>query len=264
METDLGPEVRPYLQEVWADLQKVEGAYPAGSSRPSSYVLGAAIQRKQPPGIDLSEFDSLNKRGLDVYSDGHVCYAKWQEAMVAGVSPDLWPAIETIWGNIQRGRLAKHAFVTSSGRRSKASTAEPVKRIVADSERNDASRVPSTIAGRSLWAIWLWPSVLFRLAATGLLLWSFKPHEYGYYQILRWATCSAGVCSVVLSSRKHAASAGLWVTLFAAVAMLYNPVVPIHLSRSAWTPVDLSVAALLLVSLIFVRGQEASHSRPSA
>jgi hypothetical protein len=36
---------------------------------------------------------------------------------------------------------------------------------------------------------------------------------------------------------------------FAIVAILFNPVVPVHLTRHAWAPIDIAAAILFLASI---------------
>lgn len=70
---------------------------------------------------------------------------------------------------------------------------------------------------------------------------------YGYYQLLRFVVCgvSAYIAFMAYQWQK------LWATwLFGFIAVLFNPLVPIHLSREIWQPIDL-VCALLFAFVAF-------------
>lgn len=80
-------------------------------------------------------------------------------------------------------------------------------------------------------------AALMLLSATGR-------HAYDFYTLLRWVVCATGIWVVVEARicRQNWA-----VTTFAALALLFNPIMPVHLSRGVWQPIDV-VAALLFVA----------------
>jgi hypothetical protein len=94
------------------------------------------------------------------------------------------------------------------------------------------------------------PSSIARLIALGLLLWALDRHSYGYYQILRWVVCGAAVYSafIAMNSKKI-----FWAWALGITAVLFNPIVPIHLKRDSWAVIDVIAAILLVVSTFFVR-----------
>lgn len=64
---------------------------------------------------------------------------------------------------------------------------------------------------------------------------------YGYYQLLRLGIFAAGIyCGIKL---KSAGDEKLAYCLFA-VALAFNPFLPVYLSREIWLPIDLICAAL--------------------
>jgi len=67
---------------------------------------------------------------------------------------------------------------------------------------------------------------------------------YGYYQLLRWITCAAAVF-VAFTAYQWQKIWAVWV--FGFVAVLFNPLVPIHLSREIWQPIDAGCALLFFV-----------------
>jgi len=67
---------------------------------------------------------------------------------------------------------------------------------------------------------------------------------YGYYQLLRWATCAAAVFVAYMAYEWQK----IWATvLFGVVAILFNPLLPIHLTREIWQPIDVICALLFVI-----------------
>ncbi|WP_366510571.1 DUF6804 family protein [Mesorhizobium sp.] len=64
---------------------------------------------------------------------------------------------------------------------------------------------------------------------------------YGYYQVLRLGVCAAGIyCGVKLRS----AGEEKWAYGLFFVALVFNPFLPVFLSRATWMPIDLVCAAV--------------------
>jgi len=87
-------------------------------------------------------------------------------------------------------------------------------------------------------------TVFFALwASIALLL--FAPLSswlYGYYTLLRWAVClTTGYLTYENYSKGHKGFS----CIFGAIALLFNPLTPIHLSRAGWGPIDWIVAGFL-------------------
>ena len=91
--------------------------------------------------------------------------------------------------------------------------------------------------------------------ATFMLV-ALERHPYRFYQDLRLATLLLSLiliwCLVVSGWR-------WWPGAVAAIAVLFNPVAPFHMSRSTWHPINLS-AALVFIALAFLSFREAARS----
>lgn len=84
--------------------------------------------------------------------------------------------------------------------------------------------------------------------ASIMLFLSLAPWPYGYYQLLRFVVCgvSAYVAFMAYTWQK------MWATcLFGVIAVLFNPLIPIHLPRELWQPIDV-ICAILLLFAVFV------------
>jgi hypothetical protein len=78
-----------------------------------------------------------------------------------------------------------------------------------------------------------------------MLLGALGDWPYGYYQLLRFVVCGAGTYIAWLSYHSKYPWA-VW--LFAFVAILFNPLAPVHLSRATWGLLDLFCAGLFLMA----------------
>lgn len=48
-----------------------------------------------------------------------------------------------------------------------------------------------------------------------------------------------------------------WMCIFIVIALLFNPLSEIHLTKKTWTPINLVVAALITISLFSVKDPSA-------
>lgn len=86
-------------------------------------------------------------------------------------------------------------------------------------------------------AVWLVP--------TALLLLAILPWPYGFYNLLRLAVCAVSAW-LAYEQWKHDNAASGWMVALSAVALLYNPVIPIHLTREIWIVLNLISAGVFL------------------
>ena len=76
---------------------------------------------------------------------------------------------------------------------------------------------------------------------------------YGYYILLRWIiTASALFLLWIAYDLKKV----FWVISMSLIAILFNPLVPIHLDKETWVIIDFIVAILFLVSVFKIKFKE--------
>ena len=81
---------------------------------------------------------------------------------------------------------------------------------------------------------------LIYIAAAVLCIIAVFPLPYGYYTFLRISVSIVGcIAAFDLVNKGNP----LWV-IFAGIVILFNPLIPIHLSRDVWFFIDLIVAGL--------------------
>jgi hypothetical protein len=79
---------------------------------------------------------------------------------------------------------------------------------------------------------------------------AFEVYTYAFYQILRWIACCTAILFAVNAHRWKRTWA-VWT--FAVMAILFNPIAPIHLARESWSVIDRIAAVLILVGACAVR-----------
>ncbi|MBU2008512.1 MAG: hypothetical protein KJ624_01475 [Chloroflexi bacterium] len=90
---------------------------------------------------------------------------------------------------------------------------------------------------------------LFGVGAAVMLLGALGDREYSYYTLLRWVVSFAAVLVAILGLRLG----HIWaVGVFAFVAVLYNPLAPVNLSRDLWLFIDIAAAVLFLLAVALV------------
>lgn len=86
-------------------------------------------------------------------------------------------------------------------------------------------------------ALWLAPAIVCLVALV--------PLPYGFYTLLRVSVFGTAV--LIAYRGFTGGDRSFWPWLFTGLAILFNPVVPIHLTRSAWVPIDVATSGAYLV-----------------
>jgi hypothetical protein len=92
--------------------------------------------------------------------------------------------------------------------------------------------------------VWLVPAIILVIATARL--------PYGYYTFTRFVTCGVATLIAIVGFQERPI-VQTWSVLLALIAVLFNPFVPIHLTRAIWFYLDLGTAAVFIAHLIFVR-----------
>jgi hypothetical protein len=86
----------------------------------------------------------------------------------------------------------------------------------------------------------------FAAAACVLALFDWP---YGYYQLLRFGVCAVAIYGAVLA---HQAGVQGWTWALGALAVVFNPLLPVYLDRSVWAVIDIAAAVVLVLSSLTV------------
>jgi len=89
-------------------------------------------------------------------------------------------------------------------------------------------------------------SIIFLLVAL------FPIGEYGYYILLRLIVCATASYSAYQAYLNHKE---IWTWVMAMIAILFNPVMPIHLSKEIWMPIDLITSIIFILNIFFIKRQ---------
>lgn len=84
----------------------------------------------------------------------------------------------------------------------------------------------------------------------------FGRWPYGFYTVLRLVVCG---CSIFLAVKANATRSPSWVWIMGGIALLFNPIVPIHLHPNDWRIVDALAAATFIMFVALYKGSELSR-----
>jgi len=73
---------------------------------------------------------------------------------------------------------------------------------------------------------------------------------YGYYVFLRWAVSATALFSAWVA---YECKRKFWVFVMGGIAILFNPIIPIHLLKGTWIAIDFIVAVVLLASIFGIK-----------
>ena len=97
------------------------------------------------------------------------------------------------------------------------------------------------------------PYIILSIIAAIMLLLALVDWPYGYYQILRLVVCGAGgyIAYTAYEMKK------MWaVWLFGFIAVLFNPLFPIHLDRELWAVIDVICGILFLMVAFLIKNTD--------
>jgi hypothetical protein len=95
------------------------------------------------------------------------------------------------------------------------------------------------------------PIIITLLIGAAMLLLAMPSiWPYGYYILLRWAICGISVF-VAYNAYKWNYKGRVWILGF--IALLFNPLIPVHLDKETWAFVDLLVAGVYLVGIFKIK-----------
>ena len=100
------------------------------------------------------------------------------------------------------------------------------------------------------------PHLIPCLGAIVMLLGAFGRWPYDYYTVMRWVTFSVGL---FVAYRSYVSRCDWAVWLFVSIAILFNPLLPIHLKRYTWQIIDGITAAVFLAAVLFIAPDENSR-----
>ena len=92
-----------------------------------------------------------------------------------------------------------------------------------------------------------------RVLAAIMLVCAIRDQPYTYYTLLRWVVSSVAAYTAVQAFRGKIVGVA-W--LFGTIAGLFNPLLPVHLGKSLWLPIDIASALLILASIPVVRASQ--------
>jgi hypothetical protein len=103
--------------------------------------------------------------------------------------------------------------------------------------------------------------VAFAVISTAAVVLGFFGMPYGYYALLRVVLCLTGAVGFA-AARK--AGDGSWQWVYGVVAVLYNPLFPVHLGGKAiWSAVNVVAVVVLWFGATRFRGALATQPPPT-
>ena len=77
----------------------------------------------------------------------------------------------------------------------------------------------------------------------GMLFIGAAPLPYGYYTLLRLITCGFFIWAAIIN---HQNQGKVLPWIFGFLALLFNPIIKIHLPKEFWVVIDISTAIFIL------------------
>jgi hypothetical protein len=97
-------------------------------------------------------------------------------------------------------------------------------------------------------------AILLHFLPAGMLVLAIARWPYGYYLLLRVVVLVAALLLAGLIYQR-AKTFTIWIGLFAVIAIVFNPIVLLHLTRGVWSILNVAAAALFVGHFVVVRSQ---------
>ena len=98
--------------------------------------------------------------------------------------------------------------------------------------------------------------IVARIIAVIFLFWALDRHPYDYYTFLRFVVCGVSAYGAFISNEF---GKDVWTWIFGIIAILFNPLIPIHLNKGTWAIIDIIVAIIFLISFHFIKKPKAQE-----
>ncbi|QOD06091.1 DUF6804 family protein [Pseudarthrobacter sp. BIM B-2242] len=99
------------------------------------------------------------------------------------------------------------------------------------------------------------PATVPAVVAGFLLLVAILGAPYSFYEVVRWGVTAMAIWSAIVAGGQKRTA---WAVAFSATAVLFNPLIPVYLTRETWLPLD-AAAMVLFISA----GVKLQASRPA-
>ena len=97
-------------------------------------------------------------------------------------------------------------------------------------------------------------SIVPQLICGIMLLWALNPgNPYGYYVLLRIVLCAA--CAYIAMRAAEIGKTN-WTWILGVTAVIYNPLIRIHLTRQLWSVINVATILLLIATFWSLRKPE--------
>src|SRR5436190_17246698 len=98
--------------------------------------------------------------------------------------------------------------------------------------------------------------IAWLIAAVMLVFAAAEKQPDSFYTLMRWVCCAVFTYSAVISFQMKRM---LWLAIFAALALLFNPIFPAPLDRSIWIVADwFSIGAMVVATSVFWKASRTS------
>ncbi len=93
--------------------------------------------------------------------------------------------------------------------------------------------------------------VAWGVASVMLFSAAIANHPYSFYTLLRWVCCPVFAYSAAFALETQRVP---WAWIFGVLAVVYNPLVPVHLDRGTWIAVNwFTIGVIAVAAVLFWR-----------
>lgn len=87
-----------------------------------------------------------------------------------------------------------------------------------------------------------------QFGVAAFLIFAIFKQPYDYYIVLRWIVCIVSLFTVLIYIKLG--SFYIWPWVYGIIGVMFNPLLPVRLSKSMWAPIDVIASVLYLIAIV--------------
>src|SRR6516162_7036604 len=103
-------------------------------------------------------------------------------------------------------------------------------------------------------------NALFHIVPAAMLFAALGYWPYGYYMLLR-VVVTAAAALLTAFAYQRTKTFSVWIGLFLVIAAVFNPILPLHLTRGAWSILNMAAGALFVGHFVVDRHEMKQGNR---
>ncbi len=91
------------------------------------------------------------------------------------------------------------------------------------------------------------------LITAGMLVFALTKLPYDYYKLLRFIVFGTASYGAFMSIKIKVYG---WIWILGIIALIFNPIIPVYLSKGIWAVIDIITALIFIISIFIIKNSD--------